>query len=214
MAEAVSRQRNDHHERAMMRRQLAEEQIQLAEEQIQLAEEQIQLAEEQIQLAEEQIQSKVTAAEALMMLKAANTHFNMSTQASTTVDCDASTQTTEIITITTSTQTPAVTCVDASVQTEPEPLNPAHYSVTLIKESDARTRFYNGLPTWALFQYMFFFLIIHIPRKRTSHTGGMTQQDEFLLVLMRLVTSEPHRRSSLPIWNSKIYCHKYLQYLD
>ena len=107
IAEAVSRQRNDCHERAMMRRQLAEKQIQLAEK--------------QIQLAEEQIQSKVTAAEALMMLKAANTHFNMSTQASTTVDCDASTQTTEIITITASTQTPAVTCVDASVQTEPEP---------------------------------------------------------------------------------------------
>ena len=101
MEEAVSRQRNDRQERAMKR----------------------------MLLAEEHIQSKMTAAEALMMLKAANTHFNMSTQASTTVDCDASTQTTEIITITASTQTPAVTCADASVQTEPKPLCPAQSSV-------------------------------------------------------------------------------------
>ena len=89
MAEAVSRQRNEHQERAMKRRQLAKEQS----------------------------ESQVTATEALMMPLAAETHSSSSTQAPTLVDCDASAQTTETIMIPVSTQTPAMGYVDASTQT-------------------------------------------------------------------------------------------------
>lgn len=56
--------------------------------------------------------------------------------------------------------------------------------MALIGESDTKTRFYTGLPSWVLFQYVFSTLVIHIPRKKASRTR-MTQQDQ-LLVLMRL----------------------------
>ena len=124
-----------------------------------------------------------------MILNEAETYSGMSTQAPVVVNSDASTQTTGTTKIPASTQRPAPGYVDASTRTDTispqETCNPTQSSVAMIKESDAKTRFYTGLQTWALFQYIFSTLVIHIPGKRASRVK-MTQQDEFLLVLMRL----------------------------
>ena len=60
-------------------------------------------------------------------------------------------------------------------------LEEERFGVTVIQGNDTMTKFFTGLPTWAVFLHLFCFLSPHL----TSSTG-LYLEDELLLVLVRL----------------------------
>ena len=164
MTEAIIRQRNERHERIDRRRKLATEKV----------------IEKEVET-----QSQVMAAEALMMLS--EVHIPRSREicacqdSQTPTITNTSTQTNQITTKVTSAQTIEVQSTDSSTQTSPQ----AGCSVREIEGNDDKTKFYTGLPSWAVFMHVYLLLEAHISRKKV-YQRGLTLKDEFLLVLMRL----------------------------
>ena len=122
------------------------------------------------------------AIEGLLMMSVPIMH-DVSTQTNVPITTDASQQTHSAVSACKETQTLG-TCYSMSVTSAP--ISNA-ISAASIENDDAKTRFYTGLPRWALFMQVFTLLSSYITPSRTN----LTLQDELFLVLIKLRLNLP-----------------------